>query len=108
MNNKNIINIDCNLNIHYSLPDYLWEKIAEIYTLMPNYLGRYNNIPYWFGKDGDEIYLCASVEPSGLKFEGNLVADIWEFWIDEFKRKASDALEYSIGEPEEGYDFLYM
>ncbi|MEK4997321.1 hypothetical protein [Paenibacillus sp. FSL H7-0918] len=27
-----------------------------------------NGIPYWFGQEDDDVFIVASVEPSGLSF----------------------------------------
>lgn len=102
-------NINCNLNIHYTLPDDLWDKIMELYRQMPYFVGFIDNIPYWFSSDENEKSnsksICASVEPSGLFFSGQLPKDEWTIWISEFKIRATEILGYEVGEPEEGFDF---
>ena len=32
---------DVNLNIHYSAPDEIWEKIGNIYSSMPYWAGNF-------------------------------------------------------------------
>ena len=58
-----------NLNIHYSAPQEIWDKIEKIYTEMPQ--------------------------------------EEWDEWLQRFKDKLTAALGYSIGEPEDGYEFKY-
>ena len=57
------MNHDINLNIHYSAPKEIWEKIEKIYESMPYWAGCKNG-PQWIGKNID---LWASVEPSGYE-----------------------------------------
>ena len=33
--------------------------------------------------------------------------EIWNDWYQKLKTKLSNALDYEIGEPEDGYDFMY-
>ncbi len=91
---------DINLNIHYTAPNEVWDKIEEVYSSMP----------YWYGDDcwrGDNIDITASVEPSGIQIAGNMPDDIWEEWYEELKKKLTKVLGYEIGEPEYGYEFKY-
>lgn len=96
-----------NLNIHYSSPTFVWENLKEIYSSMPNWIGYHNGFPYWFGSCDDEKYLTISVEPSGLQLLGNIENDEFEEWFVILKEKATKALRYEIGEPEEGYQFKF-
>lgn len=93
-----------NLNIRYDAPEYIWEKIGEVYASMPYWSGNENE-PQWIGKD---IELWASVEPSGIQISGTMPNEIWEDWYYILKNKLTTALGYEIGEPEEGYDFKYF
>lgn len=96
-----------NLNIHYSAPDDIWEKLEKIYASMPGWVGYDEGFPYWFGTDEDGKHICVSVEPSGLLFTCNMDENEFEAWFDLIKEKATEALGYPIGEPEEGYEFRY-
>lgn len=58
-----------NLNIHYSAPQEIWDKIEKIYAEMPS--------------------------------------EEWNEWLQLFKDRATVALRYPIGEPEDGFDFKY-
>lgn len=95
---------DISLNIYYSLPDDMWEKIGEVYASMPYWAGNKNG-PQWTGED---INLWASVEPGGIQIAGTMPNDIWEEWYDMLKDKLTKALGYEIGEPEDGYEFKYF
>lgn len=94
---------DINLNIHYSAPDEIWQKIGKVYASMPYWAGE-QNTPQWKGKD---IAIWASVEPSGIQIAGRMPNDIWKEWYAMLKKKLTDVLGYDIGEPEDGYDFKY-
>ena len=98
------MNHDINLNIHYSAPKEIWEKIKKIYESMPYWAGCKNG-PQWIGKN---INLWASVEPSGIQISGIMRGDIWQEWYSLMTRRLTDVLGYEIGEPEEGYDFKYF
>lgn len=94
---------DINLNIHYSAPDVVWEKIGEVYKSMPYWAG-YDDGPKWVG-EGIDVW--ASVEPGGIQIAGTMPEDIWSDWYSSLKRKLTKALGYEIGEPEDGYSFQY-
>ena len=94
---------DETLNIHYTAPDEIWEKIGSVYKSMPYWAGA-DQGPKWVG---EHIGLWASVEPGGLQIAGTMPDDIWEEWYRTLKAKLTAALGYEIGEPENGYDFKY-
>lgn len=94
---------DINLNIHYTAPEEIWDKIGEVYASMPYWAGNENG-PQWLGTD---INLWASVEPGGIQIAGTMPDNIWEDWYALLKQKLTEALGYEIGEPEEGYEFKY-
>ena len=95
--------VNVNLNIHYTAPDEVWETIKDIYKTMPFY-DETSDYPRFVGED---VYIEASVEPSGLQLYGHLPEEIWDKWYEELKEKLTDALGYEIGEPEDGYEFKY-
>jgi len=99
--NKSIHN--CNLNIWYYLPNEEWEKISKLYESMPGWIGYKNGVPYWFGQEDDDIYITASVEPSGLSFYAQLNNSDWNSWIERFKSEATKELGFEVGEPEDGF-----
>ncbi|WP_339240555.1 hypothetical protein MKX40_07620 [Paenibacillus sp. FSL R5-0517] len=99
----NIISHHCNLNIRYDLPDEVWAKIAKVYERMPGWMGYNSGIPYWFGTEEDEVFIEASVEPSGLSFYAQMNSEDWTSWIESFKLEASKVLGFDVGEPEDGY-----
>ncbi|MCM1505946.1 MAG: hypothetical protein NC177_02270 [Ruminococcus flavefaciens] len=92
---------DINLNIHYSVPDELWEKIYN----------TFRNMPYWNENEncwtGDDIDLWYSVEPSGIQIAGTMPENIWNKWYSNLKKELTKALGYEIGEPEECFKFKY-
>lgn len=94
---------DINLNIHYSTPEEIWDKINEVYKSMPYWAGNDNEVK-WIGKDID---LWASVEPSGIQIAGIMPDYIWNEWYSSLKHKLTESLGYEVGEPEEGYAFRY-
>ena len=94
---------DINLNIHYSAPDEVWDKISDVYKSMPYWAGNENEVK-WIGEGID---LWASVESSGIQIAGMMPEEIWNEWYSSLKTKLTEALGYEIGEPEDGYDFKY-
>ncbi|MNP77488.1 hypothetical protein D3C76_1749280 [compost metagenome] len=71
---------------------------------MPGWVGFKNGIPYWFGQEEDDIFITASVEPSGLSFDAQLNNSDWISWITMFKTEATIILGYDVGEPEDGFE----
>ncbi|WP_095172978.1 MULTISPECIES: hypothetical protein [Blautia] len=47
----------------------------------------------------------ASAEPSGLQLYAKLSDEEWNRWFELFKQKATAALGYPVGEPEDGFEF---
>lgn len=94
---------DINLNIHYSAPEEIWDKIGNVYESMQYWAGNENEARW----EGDNIDLCASVEAGGVQIAGTMPEEIWEDWYNALKIKLTEALGYEIGEPEDGYKFKY-
>lgn len=94
-----------NLNIHYSAPREIWDKLECLYREMPNWNGFLDGCAKWYGTD--EKIIEASIEPSGLQFYAKLPPEEWETWITLFKSKATELLGYEVGEPEDGFMFMY-
>jgi len=94
---------NCNLNIWYYLPNEEWNKISKLYESMPGWIGYRNGVPYWFGQEEDDIFITASVEPSGLSFNAKLNNSDWFSWIERFKSEATKVLGFNVGEPEDGF-----
>jgi hypothetical protein len=92
-----------NLNIHYTAPQEVWDKLGCLYQEMPYWNGFEDGCPLWYGIDGKIIEV--SVESSGLQFYTELPQEEWDAWFDLFKRRASELLGYAVGEPEDGYEF---
>lgn len=67
---------DINLNIHYTTPKEVWEKIGMVYSSMPYWTGNKNGPR----RTGEDIDLWASAEPSGIQIAGKMPDDIWEEW----------------------------
>jgi len=76
------VECDINLNIHWSAPDEVWDRIGKVYSEMP----------YWHGNEqgaqwiGENIDLWASCEPSGLQIAGTMPENIWIAWYALLKR----------------------
>lgn len=97
------IHHNCNLNIRYDQSAEKWSKVAILYERMPGWIGYANGIPYWFGQEEDDVFITASVEPSGLAFYAQMRDNDWKAWIESFKSLATEALGYAVGEPEDGF-----
>jgi hypothetical protein len=74
---------DITLSLPYDLTDKQWSVVAEVFRGMQGWIGdtETDNIPQWYGVEGSERYILASVEPSGLLLVGNLPARDWMGWI---------------------------
>lgn len=94
-----------NLNIHYSAPQSVWDKVERIYSEMPYWKGVVEGCPQWYGED--DKWIEGSVEVSGLQLYAEMPWEEWHEWLQNFKDKATVALGYPIGEPEDGYEFKY-
>ncbi|MFJ8515288.1 hypothetical protein [Lysinibacillus xylanilyticus] len=94
-----------NLNIHYSAPQEVWDKLERLYREMPNWNNFVNSCPQWYGSDGKLIEV--SIESSGLQFYAKLPSEEWHEWITLFKNRATKLLGYEVGEPEDGFEFHY-
>lgn len=93
---------DVCLNIHYSAPKEVWEKISVVYRSMPYWCN--DNYPHWVG---DNIDISASVEPGGIQIYGEMPDELWDSWYESLKNKLTEALGYEIGEPENEYKFKF-
>ncbi|MCI8812928.1 MAG: hypothetical protein HFG12_06800 [Oscillibacter sp.] len=94
---------DVTLNIHCSAPDELWRRMGAVYQSMPCWAGNARG-PRW---TGEGIDLWASVEPGGLQIAGEMPEEIWQEWYRRLRAALTDALGYEIGEPADGYEFVY-
>lgn len=87
----------CNLNIWAHLPDEVWNTVANIYERMPGWRGYIDGIPHWFGLEDEDVYIQASVEPSGLSFYAQMNQSDWDSWIGAFKSEATKVLGFEVG-----------
>ena len=94
-----------NLNIHYSAPQEVWDRIVKCYTEMPYWKGFVNGCPQWY--EGADKFIEGSVEHSWLQLYAKMPQKEWDEWLQLFKDRLTVVLGYSIGEPEDGYEFQY-
>lgn len=94
-----------NLNIHYSAPQEVWDKIEKCYAEMPYWKGFVNGCPQWHEEPNKLIE--GSVEPSGLQLYAEMPQEEWNGWLQLFRERLTKTLGYPIGEPEDGYEFKY-
>lgn len=94
---------DICLNIHYSAPEEVWNKINNVYKTM-SYWNENEKYPHW---QGENIDICASVEAGGIQISGTMPDDLWHEWYSVLKARLTESLGYEIGEPEEGYRFKF-
>ncbi len=94
-----------NLNIHYTAPKYVCERLEQLYREMPGWNGEFGEGQLWYGGlDGKLINV--SVEPSGLHFFAKMPQKEWDEWFSQFKNRASKVFGCEIGEPEDGFEFI--
>lgn len=100
---------DVNLNIHYTIPNEIWNKIIDVFSSMPYWIEdeeQRKDCLFWYDeKDCVELY--CSVEPNGIQISGLMMYEIWRKWYPKLKNKLTETLGYEIGEPEKGYSFKY-
>lgn len=90
------------LTIPYNLPDSDWIIVDDIYKSMPGWIGYLKDgCPYWFGTENNNVYLSASVEPSGLLFDGRMDEEEFKEWINSFKTLATRKLGFEVKDAEE-------
>ena len=88
------------LNIPYDMPDDKWAIVSQIYKTMPNWQGYVDNgCPVWNIGNGETI--SASVEPSGLVFEGSSPDSDITAWISLFIKTSSEKLGFIVKDAEE-------
>lgn len=90
------------LSLPYDLSTQQWSIVNEVFESMDGWLGvdERDNTPQWYGKDGDERYVGASVEPSGLLVEGKLPPDHWTGWISVLSARLSLKLGIEVCDAE--------
>jgi hypothetical protein len=89
------------LNLRYDLPQEAWVKIGEVYASMDGWIElEETEMPCWFGREGDNSYVYASVEPSGLQVEGRLDDAVWLPWIAEFQARLTSVLGFEVCDAE--------
>lgn len=91
-----------NLNIRYDAHQEIWNKIPHIYNQLDGWMGDGPGNPYWFSFDESEKHIWASVESSGLHFEGLMDDKEWAIWVKKIKEIATRELGYKVGEIELG------
>jgi hypothetical protein len=90
------------LSLPYDLSPSQWAAAVDVFRGMDGWLGfnPADNTPQWYGRESDERYVWASVEPSGLLVEGNLDSDLWTGWLTVLCARLSLALGMEIRDAE--------
>lgn len=94
--------VSITLSIPFDLSEAQWKKLDLVYRGMSGWLGYgasgkgEEGIPHWFRVEEDDVFLWASVEPSGLLIEGQMDQAEWERWIHEFRAHASQSLGFEV------------
>ena len=87
------------LNLPNDLSDSDWKKVSTVYKQMDGWIDGYDH-PYWFGTEEDDLYISASVEPSGLLLSGKVDEGIWISWVTVLCAKLTLALGREIHDAE--------
>ena len=66
---------------------------------MPGWIES-DDLPHWFGSESDDKYVMASVEPSGIVFEGEMEILEWEQWFADLCAQLSTALGCPVRDAE--------
>ena len=93
------MNKSITLNIRYDISESEWEKIGEVYRSMDGWLEGQQS-PCWYGVEGDLRYIWASVEPSGVLFEGEIETRLWIGWLTVLCAKLTLALQREVHDAE--------
>jgi hypothetical protein len=74
--------MEITLSLPYDLTREQWAVVNDVFHGMDGWIGASDHqIPQWYGVEGSERFIVASVEPSGLLVEGNVDLDLWIGWI---------------------------
>ncbi|MEJ5151412.1 hypothetical protein [Comamonas sp. MYb396] len=65
------------LDVRYDQPQEMWAAVLAAYRAMPGWIES-DDFPHCFGSESDAKYVTASVEPSGIVFEGEMESREWE------------------------------
>lgn len=59
-----------------------YKALKKAYRSLPTYLPNTNSLPCWYGnpEKGDEYFITASFEPSGLQFFGQIPLEDFIQW----------------------------
>jgi len=87
------------LNFPYTLSADEWEKVSKVYGELDGWID-YLEYACWYGKESDERYIIASVEPSGLVLVGKIEEHLWIGWITMLCAKLSVALNREVYDAE--------
>jgi hypothetical protein len=69
-----------------------WDALQRIYQGLPGWQPFSFDVARWFSLDDDrDLYLWASVGPSGLQVSGVLTLDMWRDWDTQFRRASGAA-----------------
>jgi hypothetical protein len=93
------VDVSITLNLPYTLSPADWAKVATVYESMDGWIG-YDQVPFWYGREGDVSYIIASVEPSGLLLEGHLDPRLWTGWLTTLCARLSLALGREVRDAE--------
>ena len=71
------------LSLPYDLTEQQWESVDRIFRAMNGWIGyaTSDNTPQWFGTEGENSFICGSIEPSGLLLNAKLDTAQWIAWI---------------------------
>jgi hypothetical protein len=87
------------LNVDPYLSDEQWAKVHEVYRGMDGWIEG-ARIPSWYGTASNEPNITASVEPSGLVFEGDVELSLWTGWISVICARLTQTLGTAVHDAE--------
>ena len=89
------------LSLPYDLSPNQWEIVLAVFRSMDGWIDDdATDIPRWYGRETDDRFISASVEPSGLLLEGNLEPVHWTGWISVLCSRLSRELDMEIRDAE--------
>ena len=95
--NLEINDQEITLNIRYDMHEEDWKDLVGAFELMPGWIGvEKTGAFFWLGKETDEVYIKATITFTGLLVEACLPDVVWDKWINELIKKASETLGLEI------------
>jgi len=82
--------------IQFDTANNTWKDIRGIYEKMPGWRGYIDNTPVWESFDDPTKSISISVLSTGLVIEGNMGGYEFNIWVNEFCKKVTRIVDFSV------------